>query len=188
MTSKASPRISYLPDSIVSALVAPAGTTAVALHLSASKTLRLRNSKTKLTADGLFAFRRGTDLTCVAIQAEKTTGQNPSALLGKALLALLCHEPISHVMVDVSALPGPKKGSRGPTPTRPKADRTPVHRLAVVFLYDKKDRKVGTCVNDLITSLRSFRILPNLYLQAFAVNPANPGVATSTVQAFVSTL
>lgn len=114
--------------------------------LKTEKTIRMIGGTPTLQPDGIWAYRQNGKLTCVAFQAEDSTGKNVSSLLGKALLCQLCGDDYSLIRVDETIR---DDDGRPTTKTRPAR----VDRLVVVFFYNADIPSVSACVEGVINCL-----------------------------------
>lgn len=141
--------------------------------LKPAKTIRLIAGEQTLQPDGIYAYRQNGRLTCVALQAEDSTGKNVSSLLGKALLSQLCNASYSLARVDEAI----------GTSTRPAR----VDRIVVVFLYDKSNTEVAKCVNGVVQCLSPVNELA-LNVFALPVDLNNDAAAISELHDIISLL
>src|SRR5687768_2384091 len=112
VTEVADGRLRHLPDQIIQRLQAPVGTTRVQLHNSAPKSFHLAGCNRKLTSDSTFALQVDQRIVCFALQAEDTTGQNISSLLGKSALAMFCQDTARPITIEIAIPPSPPTGKR----------------------------------------------------------------------------
>lgn len=180
-------KLAELTDLIVPRLTAPAGTNHVRLHDTAPKAFHLGPTGRKLTSDGTFAVERQGRLLCFVLQAEDSTGKNPSTLVGKACLALLCQDEARQVTVEREVPPAPPTGKRGRPQTNPQRESTPVDEVHVIFLVDPADEEVCCCVRDLVSffgNLNTFCIRERLHV--VEASPDNPEAAIAAVQGIIN--
>jgi hypothetical protein len=165
-------RLKKKPDAYLKQIALPNGASKVSLK--PAKTIRLIAGDQKLMPDGIYAFRRNGRLTCVAIQAEDTTGKNVSSLLGKALFSQLCNNQYSLIRVDEVHSTNAVKASR-------------IDRLVVVFVYSASNGKVGNCVNGIVQCLSPVNELASNVF-AIPVDLADDQCAIDALQSIVSGL
>jgi len=156
---------------LLSLINPPAGASQVTLK--PAKTIRLIAGEQTLQPDGIYAYRQNGRLTCVALQAEDSTGKNVSSLLGKALLSQLCNASYSLARVDEVI---------GTTTRAARVDR-----IVVVFLYDKSHTEVAKCVNGVVQCLSPVNELA-LNVFALPVDLTNDTAAISELQSIISLL
>lgn len=146
---------------------------AAKVTLKPAKTIRLIAGEQTLQPDGIYAYRQNGKLTCVALQAEDSTGKNVSSLLGKALLSQLCNA--SYSLARVGEVVGASI-----RPTR-------VDRIVVVFLYDQTAIEVAKCVNGVVQCLSPVNELA-LNVFALPVDLGNDAAAISELHNIISLL
>ena len=161
----------------IALLAAPAGTTAVRLHKSKKQGLFLLDTSKRTLSDGQFVVKRGDDYICFALQSEKTTGQNVQSLIGKAAASLVCNGA-GKIAVDIESPPVARAEGSGRQQTEPQSQRTRIARLAVVFIREPKDERVGHCVEAVVSLFQACALAPG----GSAVFSVSASVATDVAK------